>query len=195
MTDNTLRLPDNPCLVSLDYLRRVDGENPPGALLAQSKLNGHRRVALFLPHGWIYISKYSAGPAARALPASVKAPFEGHAWPAGIGIDCEWVGPRGGAQALWVFDLCYYRGEWCGDMPFSDRHAILASLAYRHTVRCYPNPGLVDVFYQELTVPQSEGLVIRRADSKLIGKWDGFAESGTTWKVKFQRKHGGGKCL
>jgi hypothetical protein len=199
----SLRLPDNPVRISVTELKRMDSE-PDGTYLAQSKMDGWRRVAIHLPAGWQYISKHSCGPGAKEMPLDLRQEFESYNWPDGTGIDCEWLGPRetGQTHELWLFDLCYLAGTWIGDLSFEARYNMLADMvtsrfrypfsdsdrSHVHLTPVYRNPGLVDVFMEQLSVEHSEGLVIRRADSTLVGAHNRFADNPLWWKCKFTRK-------
>ncbi len=198
-----IRYPDNPKPVSLDFLRKLDAD-PPGTWIGQPKLDGWRRVAWHGDGGWQYISKRESSGNRRPLPLDLQAEFEGLPWPDGLGLDCEWMGPRQVAHikgdSLHVFDLLMgpvtpgsTRSDWLGDMPFVDRYILLHSLMesgrQSKQVRLVPawaNPGLVDRFMEQTQDPLSEGLVVRRADSKLIGALHRSAENPHWFKVKYR---------
>ncbi len=172
--------PDNPNLIDVDYLRRLDAD-APGRWLAQPKLDGWRRWAWLDDAGWHWGAK--KGLARAPLPEDLRRKFEALPWPAGIGLDMEWVGPRqaGGAHSsLHLFDLWMAGGTWLGKFPFQHRYHCLANIVAEidmkedsalciFIVSIRANPGLVALFEAQRANPLSEGLVIRRADSGLVG--------------------------
>lgn len=203
-----VRHPDQPALIplhgsalSLELLDR----DPPGTWLAQPKLNGWRRVLHHLGGGcWNVQAKKDT--ARKPLPVVLLSAVAGLPWPGKVVLDCEWVGPRGGDEALHIFDMLGYNGEWLGDRSFETRYHALMNLFLGmpiggpvprclELVPCWPNPGLLGRFADQLGNPESEGLVIRRADSGLVGSFNGPATNPAWYKVKFanvrEREKGG----
>lgn len=197
-----LRYVDNPMTISLDRLRELDAERP-GTYLAQPKLDGWRHIAVHTPEGWVHQTKH--GKPAKIDP-ELRSLFESLPWPAGIGLDCELVGPRhaGSKQQLRLFDVLYVGGDWMGHLPFAAREDALMNIGYwlPHSVailRTSPlapdcinvllsrsNPGLVDFYSEQMQDPRSEGLVIRRADQKLLGSFTGCMDNPAMLKCKFK---------
>ena len=191
------RFPDVPRLVSPDFLRKIDSEEP-GRWLASSKINGRRRIAWKENGVWHYKAKNRDD--AQQLQPELRAAFESMDWPDGIGVDAELAGPRhaGMAHSLHIFDLLMLDGEWLGAMPFHQRHETLALIwknrqAQRGSgqtqdsirlLTLFTNPGLLDRFMEQLQDPLSEGLVIRRRDSRLIGSSRQCAEHPHMFKLK-----------
>ena len=187
-----LRYSDVPTLVSLDYLRGID-RDPPGTWLAQKKCDGVRRMAYHTPQGWVYIAKNRSD--SKPIQPALKEAFESLPWSVGVGVDMEMTGPRhaGGKHQLWIFDILavpnHGQSMWVGDMPFDARATLLKLNAWFdppliNYVETVPNPGLVDFYAEQLTDPLSEGLVVRRANSKLIGSTKGCAVNPHWFKVK-----------
>ena len=192
-----MRHPDNPQLGDLSLLARLDAE-PPGTWIGQPKKNGHRLLSAFDPaSGWAWHTK-TAGMAER-FPADLREEWR-EFWKFlaySIVIDSEWVGPRGGVQNVWVLDLLAVKGQWFSLEPqFRARYAVLAKLydvglAGRRPGRirlmpAYENPGLVTLFHEQLADPESEGVVIRRADSGLRLGSSRCLDNPYWFKVKFQ---------
>lgn len=172
-----IRLPDVPKLVSLDFLRELDAQ-APGTWLAQPKIDGRRRM-IYKKDG-VYTWHAKNRDDCQPVPAHLRAQFEALSWLDGIGVDCEWSGPRhkGGVDKLWVFDLLQWQGEWTGAWTFSKRVQYLQFWfldmlddvrATIHIVPLHVNPGLLDRYSEQLTNPISEGLVVRKATSKMLG--------------------------
>ncbi len=201
------RHPDNPSAVSVDYLKLLD-KDPPGTWLAQPKLDGWRRTAWLENGKWSYQAKHSTGPAAKAMPESLVNAFESIHWPDGLCLDMEWVGLRSNAGALMTgvhslhaFDMLAVNGDWLGEATFKERYELLDALfasrrtwrgpastvASVHIVPVQQNPGLHDLFVQQLQDPMSEGIVVRRANSKLIGNTTCCADNPYWLKVKHTR--------
>lgn len=192
-----MRLPDVPVLISLDHLRTLDAE-APGTWLAQAKIDGRRRMA-YKTHGvWTWHAKNRGD--AVPIPTALCDEFESMQWPDGIGLDIEFSGPRhaGGTPCLWVFDQLRSNNEWCGDVQFQDRIMCLSERWEWATVtripphvallRTWSNPGLCDRYAEQLTNPLSEGLVIRKATSTMIGSIGKCAEAKSGYyKVKHTR--------
>jgi hypothetical protein len=209
------RFPDNPTRISAALLKRLDAD-APGTWLAQPKYNGWRCViwspgsAPGVEQQWVYASKYKTGPRAKPPPKELRKALEALFWPEtagpppGCAFDAEWMGPRGGTPHFVLFDLVSFH-EWLGNMPFQDRYDWLADLYEQATTGhsmgaldslrrdplvklapCWRNPGLHDRYLEQLQDPLSEGLVLRRADSKLIGSFDGPADNPQWFKVKYK---------
>jgi len=193
LTITVIRQPDNPSLVSLNFLQQIDSE-ATGLWTAQSKLNGWRRTAWRIDGAWQFSAKHKTGPAARPLPKELIAEFASIEWPECdvLALDMEWVGPRGGGDSLHIFDLLSCKHGWLGNTAFTARHLMLERIMsgqQTKAIRLVPywsNPGLGEKFMEQLQHPYSEGLVIRRADSGLIGAFDKCANNPHWFKVKFQ---------
>lgn len=191
-----MRYPDNPTPISSDLLKQFDAD-PPGTWLAQPKLDGWRRIAVHDGTQWRYHAKpHGAGAAIPAVEADLQDEFEALPWPPGLGLDMEWVGPRhaGAAHSLHVFDMFQFGGAPGFEEPFEFRYGALDAIwqtvqskdARVHLVPVFANPGLLDRFLEQMQDPRSEGLVLRRADSTLIGKRNACATNPHVFKVKFK---------
>lgn len=202
------RFPDQPLLCSLDHLKKMD-DDPPGTWLAQSKLDGRRRFAVLQDGKWTYRAKNRDD--AQALPADLRASFEAIPWPDGLGLDFEFCGLRkqGDQPSIWIFDMFRFHNADLFNMRFDERVARLSILGaqmlltsmpsfdssdvdcdnfeHLHFVESVPNPGLVDFFVEQMQNPLSEGIVVRRADSTMIGSYNKCAENSAWVKCKFDR--------
>jgi ATP-dependent DNA ligase len=159
---------DTPGLISLEYLTRLDAE-APGTWLAQPKLDGWRRLMTRSSGTWRGVPrKGGTGDNSVPLPQHILAALEASPWLHGLDLDCEWVGRRqqNGEHRLYVFDVLT-------DEMFSTRYDTLSELPWPYwpTIQLVPCWGskLVDHFLAQLADPLSEGLVLRRSDSRLIG--------------------------
>lgn len=182
----------NPLPVTLDFIKRLDDEEP-GKYFASHKLNGFRRFAQHTNGRWIWRAKPAGAGALKPLPPDLQAAFENMNWPAEITLDMEWVGPAIRKEAkenrLYVFDLL---GT---PLPFVDRMNMLEVLWFRvapkkgsypsiQRVKYVPNPGIVDLFQQSLTMPNGEGIVVRSASQVNTGHPSVCTEHGHMYKLK-----------
>jgi ATP-dependent DNA ligase len=197
------RFTDQPQLVSADFLRRLD-DDPPGTWMGSKKLDGYRRVADNTSGRWEYQAKHTSGPASKQMPVPLTQFFESLAWPANVVLDCEYIGMRcvantHGQHSLHVFDILYYQRDWLGAMPFKKRYALLEHLFIKvmelagfpqnapvQFVPARKNPGLVAMYQEQFTDALSEGLVVRHADSTLVGSFTACAKGDRMYKVKYR---------
>lgn len=177
--------PDSPTEISPDLLRKLDAEQP-GKYIAQPKYDGWRRFAQHTGGRWIWRSKPGNARETMPLPDDLREEFEAHFWPQDITVDLEWVGSHRNNQkpGLYVFDLIRK------DVPFIERYTRLGKLLDEseriHIVPAWSNPGLHDHFVAQLTTGGlTEGLVVRRADSHIIGHPSRCVTSPHVFKVKF----------
>lgn len=188
--------PDSPTLISLDRLSELD-KAPPGTYLAQSKVDGRRRMVY--KDAGVYTWRAKNRDDSLPVPADLKAEFEALPWPDGIGLDCEWYGPRdaGSQHKIFVFDLLKYGGESCFGNTFISRIKGLEYVTKRDEfrpwiapfLRCTPTDdrGFVKLFAVQKDYPFSEGLVIRKASSTIIGHRSKSVVNPEVYKVKFER--------
>lgn len=181
----------------MDFVCKLDAEEP-GRWLGSPKINGRRRIAWKENGIWHYKAKNRDD--AQELQPELRAAFESMDWPDGCAFDAELAGPRhaGMKHSLHLFDLLMLDGEWLGEAPFWERYERLRGLFSNqkpetsnqkppvHLVPLYANPGLPDRFMEQLQDPLSEGLVIRRHDSLLIGN----TRCCATHPHMFKLKHG-----
>jgi hypothetical protein len=202
-----MRYPDNPQLIDTDFLERLD-KDFAGTWFAQPKYNGFRRVAWLAGDVWTWQAKHTAGPAAKELPDDLLADWTEFTKPlcgyGPVGIDMEFMGPRGQhPPGLCIFDLLMWGGKWLGGTKFVDRYAALSRVyvdllqtakngrrdelfSRIELLPCWSNPGLPVRFVEQLTDPRSEGLVIRRHDSGLIGSSSRPTNNPLWFKLKHQ---------
>ena len=197
------RYPDNPNRVSLHFLRELD-THPPGTWIGSPKLDGYRRVCENVTDHWEYRAKHTAGPAATQMSDALTLEFESLPWPAGIALDCEFVGRRCVEHvvrhSLHIFDILFHEGEWLGGMGYERRLELLNKVCQQAGVQVpdkseaetsvflvptFVNPGLVERFMEQLENPLSEGLVIRHRHSGLIGSFKAPASNPSVYKCKF----------
>ena len=164
-------LPNNPTQISLDFLKKLDADKP-GTYMAQPKMDGFRRILRLTDKGYVPEAKKGGTGEMKPFPPELAEAIK--LLPEIGDLDCEWLGTRmvenKPRHELYIFDVLrpnasfLMRWLWLtdtltGHLPDRIR---LASVTY--------NPGMTDLFQQQLTDPMSEGIVIRRADCALIQK-------------------------
>lgn len=186
--------PDNPSAVSLEFLKRLDAD-APGRWLAQPKYDGWRRIIDRNDDGsYTWRAKPSGSGSTKSVPDDLRAEFESMNWPRGCTLDVEWMGQRiTREQKIFVFDLLRHNGKWLRKVPFLERSLILNGPvrpdSFGSRVRYAPvfqNPGLADRFLEQMTNPESEGLVVRRADSGIVGGLSTCEPNPLCFKVKYR---------
>lgn len=185
--------PDNPTPISLDLLRKLDGERP-GRWIAQPKMDGWRRCCCWNGRRWNITSKRQSAGSTIPLPAEIRSALEALAVLSPLNLDCEWVGKRMvehvERDVLWIFDLLHQRMTAEDRLFYLDEQiAPLLSEGGTGPIRVVPhwsNPGLVQRFEEQLLDPLSEGLVIRRADSLPLLNPRQCATHPLCFKVKYR---------
>lgn len=200
------RWPDDPNRISAQYLAQLD-QDPPGTFIAQPKYDGWRRPAYLFPDGWRFFAKRGTGEeAAKQPPDDLVKEFASLNWPPGVALDMEWVGPRCKDDLLRrygsrdyngfrIFDMLYMNGEWIGGMPFGERLRNLetifslasgGSVSERIFVAPWTDRGLVQFFEQSKQDPLLEGIVLKRAKSRLEGHPTSAKKNPQWFKVKWR---------
>lgn len=206
MGDMNFRIINNPVRVSQDFLKRLSDAARPGEWIGQLKHDGWRRPAYKINGAWHFQSKTSGGeegtrPIPSDLVREISTLFKDVD---NLAIDMEWIGNRckdelraiygAGYNGFRVFDLLFLEGKWLGEQPVSER---LASLRTIYEVARAKNPaprielveshdrGWDKLFEESKRNPLVEGIVLKKATSKLIPKGD-----NPQWiKVKWREIH------
>ena len=207
MDDMKFRWPDDPNRISFERLQEIQEEYGPGAFIAQPKWDGWRRPAYFYPNGWkFYAKRGDGGEAKRQPPSDLVEEFKAMNWPKGIALDMEWIGPRcvselherygvKGYNGFHIFDILYIEGEWVGTMPFLERLKNLATIFALATkgeanerIQIVPHTDseMVAMFQGAVQDPLLEGIVLRRARSKLVGHPTKASKNPQMMKVKYR---------
>jgi hypothetical protein len=191
------RYPDDPGRITAAYLASLE-QDYPGVFLAQVKGDGWRRPAYIDGDITFYAKRGDGREAATQPPQDLVDEFAEMGWPDGIALDMEWMGPRvkevmKGRHEFWVFDMVYHDHRWLGRRTgFEDRlkrlREIWAGLRPSPRVKLLePWDGdFVRHFEDQMTNPLSEGLVLRRKDSKLIGDLSSAKKNPGMMKVKYR---------
>jgi hypothetical protein len=214
-----MRHVDLPQLVDVSFLDELDKEEP-GTYLAQPKIDGHHLDARQSGKVWKFYNKHGHI-IKKKIPAELMADWVEFTAPLDgkdARFNAEWVGPRcNSPHHIVLRDLYEWEGEWMGHTMFVDRYAALAKV-YDELVsefgsiperirlsECWPSGlpenatdgweyvSLRSRFLQQLQDPTSEGLVIRRFNSLLIGSTTKATENPHWFKIK--ARIGGGNRI
>jgi ATP-dependent DNA ligase len=192
------RYPDDPGRISVEGLAQME-QDWPGYLLAQVKGDGWRRPA-YIEEGQVtfYAKRGDGQEAATQPPQDLIDEFMDMGWPDGIALDMEWMGPRcvevlKGRHEFWIFDMMYFEGKWLGRRTgFEARlrllREVLSGLSMPPRVKLLEtwSSDFVAHFDEQKQNPLSEGLVLRRKDSKLIGSNTSAKKNPGMMKVKYR---------
>lgn len=197
------RFPDDPNRISVDYLKELTDSSPEGELYGQVKSDGWRRPGYKVNGKWSFYAKRGIGEeAAKQPPADLVAEMASMGWPDNIAFDMEWMGTRckeqlKGVHHFRIFDLLYLDGVWQGKVPFRERYSKLRQLFLAAKQKAIgPTDRIVLVeartknlsewFQEQKQDPLSEGLVVRRAGSGLIGDIRKNQTNPQWFKIKYR---------
>ena len=196
------RWPDDPNRITADFLKRLDGSYPPGTFVGEKKWDDFRRPAYKEGGQWTFHAKRNEF-ASRLPPPDLVRELETLDLSDGTALDMGWVGPRDvfkvlkGRNFFVAWDLIFWQGEWQGAVPFSQRHANLSTIlgmakakagnaAERILVATPVSGHLFKLFEEQKQDPLSEGIVVRKADSGLVGGWSGPTKNSAWFKAKYR---------
>lgn len=197
------RFPDDPNRISLDYLKQLEDETPQGELIGQIKSDGWRRPGYKINGVWKFFAKRGTGEeAAKTPPADLVHELASMAWPDNVALDMEWMGPRckdhlKGQHHFRIFDLLYVGGVWQGKIQFKERYAKLQAMVEearrkgrgpsdRIVLVETRTSNLCEWFKEQKDDPLSEGLVVRRAGSGLVGNSRTNSTNPQWFKIKYR---------
>lgn len=198
------RYPDDPRRISLDYLKKMEDKAKPGELIAQFKWDDWRLMATKEAGAWRFFAKRgSKEDRSKKPPEVLTRQLDALAMPDGTCLDMGWVGPRDpfkvlkGKHFLVIWDLMYWQGHWQGEVPYSQRLGNLRTIVVtRQAMAKAPTDliqiaesrtdGLAKMFEESKAHPEFEGLVVKRANSKLVGGWQRAEDNPSWWKVKYR---------
>ena len=181
--------PDSPTPVSPDFLKKID-QDAPGTWLGSIKADGFRRICQKNGKVW-HISGKKGGTGEHVkMPNEIADALAEYPWPENITLDCEWIGRRMiehvAHEYLYVFDIL-------DGAPAIQRLSLLNTFGMLWgdsvLVKFMPvwtNPGLFDRFQEQMTNPLSEGLVVRRADSRHLMGRNGCKTNPHCLKIKYR---------
>jgi hypothetical protein len=190
------RTPDNPISTTLAAAISIE-QRRPGEYCFEPKGDGWRSP-LYLPYGgtWTRHSKYSRGEQAKSTPPDdLMKELAGLEIPEGTAFDAEWMGPRcvkdtRGQHWFCIYDLLYLDGQWQGDLPYRERKSAMTTILNLYKAKAeragkphsrimitdFAEGGLLQMYNDQKPENAgnelSEGVVMKRWDSKLVGGGD-----------------------
>lgn len=200
------RFPDNPMRISelrLAEIAALEG----GDWLSQPKLDGWRRPMYRSDGTWSFHSKHGTGKAAVLPDPSLVEELESLRLPDGIGLDGEMLGRRcssyfRGEQALAIWDLLYEDGQWVGGQPIEERlrrlnrllrvkrargeWAMAGSLVTPRVLVVKTSTEHLDLYHEQKGFPASEGIVMKRRSSSLVGSFTKSMDNPDWLKIKYR---------
>lgn len=196
------RWPDDPQRIPSDFLKRLDQDYPAGTFLAQKKWDDYRRPIYKVAGKWEFHAKRNEE-AKKLPPPDLIRELDALELPDGTALDMGWVGPRDvfktlrGRNFMVAWDMPFWQGQWQGSVPFSQRYANLKTIlgiakakvgnaAERVLVVPIQTANFFQFFEEQKQDPLSEGIVIRRADSGLVGGWRGPEKNPAWFKAKYR---------
>lgn len=198
------RYPDNPVKASPITLLQLE-RSEPGRYIGQFKWDGWRNIVYKDGGKWLRHAKYDTGAQAKIeLPAAIVSELDALQFPDGTGFDSEWMGRRnatitaGGGQYIVLLDIHYLNGQWQGDTPYRERLASMKTILELQKAKTRSTPtqnirmvestelGLLALFEASKKNPETEGIVVKAGDSKLIGSMTKTTDNGHWLKIKWR---------
>ena len=196
------RYPDDPRRISVEKLKTVEETEPAGSWLAQKKWDDWRKPAYKINGVWTFKSKHAKE--ARIIPPpDLVRELDALQLPDNTALDLGWVGRRdvyetlNGRNFLVLWDLLYWNDQWQGQVPYLQRWANLKTLVTLHKEKASiptdrillaetREKGFAEYFEEQKQDPLSEGIVLKRTISKLIGNASKAEDNPHWWKVKYR---------
>ena len=178
------RAPDKPVRATIRNLLTLERM---GGYVAQPKIDGHRATVEIDDAEIRVISRHN-----KPLPVSqvVLDQVRSLGLPAGTMLDCEWTGRRAGApEGLWILGLLYWEWRWVGSESLVERLEHLEVLgdlpSLIHRVESHTE-GFLVLLRDQIGDPVSEGIVLKRIATPLVGKRGSSAKNQGWFKVKWR---------
>lgn len=190
------RWPDNPRRAYAEFLHEADKSNDKW--FAFKKWDGWRRPAYNETDGWKFYAKATKGEEAAAQPPpDMVDELRSLNLPAGTALDQEWMGRRAnsGNHLFVVLDMLYWKDKWMGDVPLIDRLFLVQQClsiakskgnAPRVVFAPFVTSDFCSYYEKQKGDPESEGVVIKRSNSKLVGGMHSCQDNLDWWKIKFR---------
>ena len=178
------RAPDKPIRATLGNLPILERR---GGYVAQPKIDGHRAAVEIDDHEIRVISRQD-----NPLPVSVavKEQVRSLNLPAGTMLDCEWAGRRAkAAEGLWILGLLFWEWIWVGPQSLTERLKpleVLTDLPPLINRVASHTEGFLPLLLDQIGDPLSEGIVLKRIATPLVGKRSGSAKNPGWYKVKWR---------
>lgn len=151
---------------------------------------------------WTPYSKYNVATPGKGAEAKMMPPtglmkeLQSLGFPEGTAFDAEWMGPRcvkdtGGQHWFIIYDILYLDEQWQGDLPYRERKSMMTTIVNLHKAKAkaagidsshilitdYVEEGFRECYEDQKPENNagcelSEGIVVKRWDSKLVGGGD-----------------------
>lgn len=186
-----LRFPDKPSRI---YSLKMVKE---GEYIAQPKLDGHNAL-IFKEDGKLVV--LSRVMKKLAISDQMRKALELLPLVNGTVLNGEWTCRREAwkEEGVWLFDMMYENGEWVGHLPVQERHtkvcAIYGGVDEATSKACWSNVHLIAgvttgyaALYKSLIGDmKTEGIVLKRLGSKLIGDFHKSVDNPAMFKLKWR---------
>lgn len=198
------RYPDDPMRVSDDFLKKLEDKSKPGDLIVQYKWDDWRLMASKDSGAWHFFAKRGGKEdRAKKPPDHLVRQLEALEIPDGTCLDMGWVGPRdpykvlNGKHFFVVWDLMYWNFQWQGGSPYKDRLKFLSVVLATHKARTKSPTDMIEIvqsnplspvamFEESKKHPEYEGVVVKKAMSKLLGGFSKADDNPGWYKVKYR---------
>lgn len=192
-----LHFPDKPFEQDPKFLEEWDKSRK---FICEQKIDGWRMVIIITEYGMEFVSRHNKNHTADIEPEVKKAALElrDH-FPVQTQIDSEWLSRRARSPGrelkprLFLLDVIRHGPQWLLSKTYSERHKLLEvaipNISDRDRIDLPPTAeaGAFTSFYEEQkTIVFSEGVVVKRKDSKLIGSRTDCAKNPQWFKVKYR---------
>lgn len=179
------RAPDKPYHVYPSYLETLEGKS----YVAESKYDGFRAV-VFIDSNEVLVYSRHFKPI-KVNPKILKM-CKNLGFPPGTAIDAEWMGRRTvHPECLYLLDMLYYDWQWQGNKILSERLRFFDNLKVSDLIlrpRSVTS-NFLDFFESQIGDPktsETEGIVLKHLNSKLIGNPHASRDNPMWCKVKWR---------
>lgn len=179
------RAPDKPYHVYPSYLQSLEGKN----YIAESKYDGFRAVVMIDSKEILVYSRHFKP--IKVNPKILKM-VKNLGLPSGTAIDAEWMGRRTiHPECLYLLDMLYYDWQWQGNKILSERLKFFNELNFSDLIMRprSVSSNFLEFFESQIGNPktsETEGVVLKSLDSKLIGNPKSSHDNPMWCKVKWR---------
>lgn len=177
------RWPDAPILSTPAIFATLE----PGNWLAEEKLDGWRTIVHRTPRGFTFTTRHNkVCPLSRELSAQLEQALS-HL-PVGSMLDSEWLCRRAGLgnEKLVFFDMLSLGSQWQGGNGALARFELLKTLVPSELIVGHTLTDYAAFFERTKLDPLTEGVVLKRCDSRYIGSTRGSVDNPGWVKVRYR---------
>jgi hypothetical protein len=184
----SLRFPDKPShIYSLKMIKE-------GEYVAQPKLDGWHSL-IFREKGELVVLSRVMKPL--AISAGLRDALKLLPLEDGTVLNAEWTCRREAwkEEGMWLFDMMYERGEWVGHLPIEERYAKVFEIyngvrvdGARWPIHLIPGQttGYAALYKSLIDDWKTEGIVLKRLGSKLVGDFHKSVDNPAMFKLKWR---------